>query len=167
MLTRFTKEVAARIGAFLAAFALASFVAPPIAVAFVPNPSAVHCLVHADDQTDYSAPGGVSHRGDADHDRHSGNGPDHKSICCGMFSVTALVPDSTMGMIPYWTIRSRCSSRQISTLSRRSNPTGLLSPVPRSCGRLSCSPYHRGQARGIASGCGRIRPSRRLSARPQ
>ena len=103
MLTRFTKGVAARIGAFLAAFALASFVAPPIAVAFVPNPTAVHCLVHADDQTDYSAPGGVAHRGDADHDRHSGNGPDHKSICCGMFGVTALVPDSTMEMIPYWT----------------------------------------------------------------
>jgi hypothetical protein len=103
MLTRLTKGVAARIGAFLAAFALASFVAPPIAVAFVPNPTAAHCLVHPDDEADYNAPGGVSHRGDADHDRHSGNGPDHKSICCGMFGVTALVPDSTIEMIPYWT----------------------------------------------------------------
>ena len=103
MLTRLTKGVAARIGAFLAVLALASFVAPPIAVAFAPTQTAVHCLVHTNDQADYSATGGVSHRGDAGHDRHSGNGPDHKSICCVMFRVTALAPDSTMSTMPYWT----------------------------------------------------------------
>jgi hypothetical protein len=106
MLSRLAKGVAARIGAFLAVFALAAFIAPPIAVALVPTPTAVRCLVQTDSKADHdhsAAPAGVSYNSNVDHGKHSGDRPDHKSTCCGMFSVTALAPDSYSVVLRYWT----------------------------------------------------------------
>jgi hypothetical protein len=105
MLNRLTKGVVARIGAFLAMLALAGFVAPPMAVAFVPTPAAIHCLTDTDHKADShsAAHDPVSHHGDVDHEKRSGDSPIHRTTCCGMFNVTALAPDSTPALLRLWT----------------------------------------------------------------
>jgi hypothetical protein len=103
MLNRLTKGVAARIGALLAALALAGFVAPPIAVAFVPTPAAIHCLAATDHKAHSGAQDRVSHSGDVDHGKRSGDSPSHRTTCCGMFNVTALAPDSAPAILRQWT----------------------------------------------------------------
>ena len=75
--------------------AVSSFVAPPIALAFVSSKTAaVYCLSHPDREFDLQAeaihPG--SPHDHEDHAKHSHG--DHKSACCCLFSVTVLVPDS-------------------------------------------------------------------------
>jgi hypothetical protein len=105
MLNRLTKGVVARIGAFLAALALAGFVAPPIAVAFVPTPAAIHCLAETDHKADShsAAQDRISHSRDVDHGKHSGDSPSHRTTCCGMFNVTVLAPDSAAAILRQWT----------------------------------------------------------------
>jgi len=94
MLTALTKGVRLRVATLVAALAIFSFVAPPMAFAFAPTKSAIHCLTHADDELTSQAealqPGSAhDHEDGAEHSRG-----DHKSACCCLFSVTALVPDS-------------------------------------------------------------------------
>ena len=76
MLSRLAKGIFARIGAFLATLALAGFVAPPIGVAFVPAPTAIHCLVQTEHKAppDRSAvPTSASHSSHVDIAKHSGD----------------------------------------------------------------------------------------------
>ena len=80
----------------IAALAIFSFVAPPMALAFAPSETAVHCLSRTDHEL---APHGQAealqpssthdHEDDAEHSHG-----DHKSACCCLFRVTALVPAS-------------------------------------------------------------------------
>ena len=103
MLRWLTRGFAARMGAFLAALALAAFVAPPVAVAFAPTPAAIYCLTHVDHEADDNygtVPAGVSHS--VHHVKHSGDKPAHKSNCCGMFSVSALAPEAAPAILRPW-----------------------------------------------------------------
>ena len=78
----------------VATLAIFSFVAPPMTLAFAPTKSAIHCLTHADDELTSQAEAlqpGSTHDHE-DHAEHSHG--DHKSACCCLFSVTALVSDS-------------------------------------------------------------------------
>ena len=94
MLTALTKGVRLRVATLVAALAIFSFVVPPMALAIAPTKSAIHCLTHADDELTSQAealqPGSThDHEDDAEHSHG-----DHKSACCCLFSVTALVPES-------------------------------------------------------------------------
>ena len=80
----------------IAALAIFSFVVPPMALAFAPSEIAVHCLSRTDHELAPHGQAGANQPGSAhgheDHAKHSHGG--HKSACCCLFSVTALVPDS-------------------------------------------------------------------------
>lgn len=94
MLTALMTGVRLRVATLVATLAIFSFVAPPMAFAFAPTKSAIHCLTHADDELTSQAealqPGNIHHHEDDAEHSHG----DHKSACCCLFSVTALVPDS-------------------------------------------------------------------------
>ena len=94
MLTALTKGVRRRVATLVAALAIFSFAAHPMVLAFALTESAIHCLTHADDELTSQAEAlqPVNTHDHEDHPEHShGN---HKSACCCLFSVTALVPDS-------------------------------------------------------------------------
>ena len=80
----------------IAALAIFSFVVPPMALAFAPSEIAVHCLSRTDHELAPHGQAEAIQPGSAqdyeDHAKHSH--VDHKSACCCLFSVTALVPDS-------------------------------------------------------------------------
>jgi hypothetical protein len=96
MLTAFRRGVRFRIAIAMAAFAVLALVAPPIAVAFVPTPGTVYCLTH-DDQgmglahNDHAVV--HHHSGELDHTKYSHEEGEHKYHCCGLFCVTALIPE--------------------------------------------------------------------------
>ena len=96
MLTALTTGVRLRVATLVAALAIFSFVAPPMALAFAPSKTAVHCLSRTDHefaphgQAEALQPGSIHDH--EDHAEHSHG--DRKSACCCLFSVTALVPDS-------------------------------------------------------------------------
>jgi len=108
MLRRLHKGIAARIGTVLAALAVTSFVAPPIAVAFAPTPAAIHCLTHIKHEAGHDHAGSVQsgHTHDRDHADKPDKQADHKTICCGMFSITALAPDAGPAPLTYWRNRA-------------------------------------------------------------
>lgn len=94
MLVALATGVRLRLATLVAAISVFSFVAPPIAVAFAPTKSAIHCLTHADDefalQVEAIQPDSANDH--KDHVKHSRG--DHRSACCCLFSATALIPDS-------------------------------------------------------------------------
>src|SRR3989337_2579738 len=96
MLTALTNGVRLRVATLVATLAIFSFVAPPTALAFAPSETAVHCLSRTDHElvphghAEALQPGSTHDH--EDHAEHSHG--DHKSACCCLFSVTALVPDS-------------------------------------------------------------------------
>lgn len=93
MLMALTKGVRLRVATLVTALAILSFVAPPITLAFAPTKSAIHCLTQADDELTSQAEAlqpGSTH--DQEDDAEHSHG-DHKSACCCLFSVMALVPD--------------------------------------------------------------------------
>jgi hypothetical protein len=93
MLTALTTGVRLRVAALVAVFAVFSFVAPPIALAFASGKTAaVYCLTHPDQEFAPQAQVAGSAHDLEDSARHSHG--DHKSACCCLFSVTALVPGS-------------------------------------------------------------------------
>jgi hypothetical protein len=104
MLLALRRGVRFRAAAFFAALAMASFVVPPIAVAFAPPEAAAHCLAHAEHGLGHDRAGatrsGAFH--DVDHQSPSHEKGDHKSTCCGMFCSTALAPDAGLAIRPVW-----------------------------------------------------------------
>ena len=79
-----------RVTAFAAALAVASLVAPHLALAFASPEAAAHCLVHAELGHDEAGDGGH----DIDHHGTMHDKSDHKSTCCGMFCSTALASEA-------------------------------------------------------------------------
>ncbi len=93
MLTALSKGFLFRVAIWIAALAVFAFVAPPIAVAFAPTQHAVYCLTHDDHgvgQADHDQAADGHHPNDLDHEKHGSGG--HKTNCCGLFCVTALLP---------------------------------------------------------------------------
>ena len=133
MLAALTRGTLFKVAIWVAALAVFSFVAPPIAVAFSPSKTAAYCLTHVDhafvhehDQTDAVQPG-VGHHDD--HAKHSHG--DHKSTCCGLFCVTALAP-SVYVFEPAWSGSAVSSALETSFQGRMPDrldrpPISLLS----------------------------------------
>ena len=98
------------IGALLAAMAIGSFVAPPMAIALAPTPAAVHCVTHVnhhDSHADTSSAAAHSHDkaskgNDANPEQQSGGHPDQDPTCCEMFNVTGLNPSLAPGILTIW-----------------------------------------------------------------
>jgi hypothetical protein len=96
MLTAFRRGIRFRIAIATAALAVFAFVAPPIAVAFAPNPGTIYCLTHDDHlmglpHHDHAV---VDHgAGNLDQTKSSHEEGEHKHHCCGLFCVTALTPE--------------------------------------------------------------------------
>lgn len=86
-----------RIAFAMASFAAFALIAPPMAVAFAPAERAAHCLTHSNHPvaSEHAAPASaaVKHErgaGDLGQVKHSHEGDEHPSQCCGLFCVTAI-----------------------------------------------------------------------------
>jgi hypothetical protein len=85
-----------RIAFAMAVFAAFALIAPPMAVAFAPAERAAHCLTHSNHPVASEhapASAAVKHEhgpGNLGQAKHSHEGDEHPSQCCGLFCVTAI-----------------------------------------------------------------------------
>jgi hypothetical protein len=97
MFAALRKGVGFHIAFAMAAFGVFALVAPSLAVAFAPAEHAAHCLTQSDHAMGHER---VDRAADHEHDpgdldkaKHSHPGDKHRSQCCGLFCVTAIVPE--------------------------------------------------------------------------
>jgi hypothetical protein len=116
-----------RIAFLLAVFAALCLVAPPAVLAFGHGTNTPHCLSHAD-ILNHGMGGSAAH---ADHSPKHGDQAQHSSGkapgCCGLFCLSALVPDcvpALAGPLPHEALRPQ---RDLNFSARVSD---LLDPPP-------------------------------------
>lgn len=103
MCATFRRGILFRVAIAMAFLAVLAFVAPPVALAFVPAKDAIYCLTYDDHRIGrehHDRPADQHYSGNVDQATHSHGDAKHGSRCCGLFCVTALAPETRQMVHP-------------------------------------------------------------------